>query len=69
MPIKNCLVLKFYFREDGVIAAYNPEDQRFHKQRISVVQKWVRALERTYSELRCYSKEELSRRHAAGIAK
>ena len=65
-PIDECLVLVFVFKNDGRILAYNPSEKRFHTDmRIEVID-WVRALERVYSELRCWSSEELSRRVAAG---
>ena len=63
--VKECLIVEFRFRPNGNIQMYNPQDKRFMGVMFNRVDKWTRELERTYSELRCYSKEELSRRNAA----
>jgi hypothetical protein len=60
--VGHCLIVNFIVMENAEILAYNPDDARVHGKMVPQANEWFTALERVYAELRCYSKEELSRR-------
>ncbi len=57
-----CATIKFFVIENGDIMAANPKEKRFNSRIQPKAKDWMKALDRTYSELRCFSKKELRRR-------
>ena len=63
-PLSECVVLRFDIGKDGAVAVHNPAEKRLHAVMEGYAKKWIKLLERTYAELRCYNKDELRKRRA-----
>lgn len=61
-------ILFMVSKKNADVLAANEPDKRFYSSFTYYIERYMRALDRTYAELRCYSKEELARRTPRGSA-